>query len=179
MKICVLSGTPHKGGNTDRLLDAFLSGLAPGCSVDIYRAYDMSVAPCLGCGVCELAGECVHDDLAKLHDSLLESDVVVIATPVYYLSFPAPLKAIIDRMQRYFCAQQKGVNPLSSRRRRMILLAAAGAPSERGEVMRAQLRWVLPPLNAELAEIVVAADTDRVGVTQNTLDKCRDIASRL
>lgn len=29
-------------------------------------------------------------------------DVVVVATPVYGLSFPAPLKAVFDRTQQYY-----------------------------------------------------------------------------
>lgn len=36
--------------------------------------------------------------MAKLEDA----DAVIVATPVYNLSFPAPMKALFDRFQRYY-----------------------------------------------------------------------------
>ena len=51
--IVILSGSPRKGGNTDRLAAAFVEGAeAAGKSVTLFRVADMSIGGCRGCGYC-------------------------------------------------------------------------------------------------------------------------------
>ena len=46
--------------------------------------------PCLGCGHCGMDGECVQkDDNIIIKETLLESDMVVFVTPIYYFGMSA------------------------------------------------------------------------------------------
>ncbi len=99
-KVLILSGSPRKNGNSDILCDEFLKGAcAAGHSVEKVRVADKKIAPCLGCYHCAShGGECVHnDDMKELMQKIIEADVLVLASPVYFYSICAQLKAVIDR----------------------------------------------------------------------------------
>lgn len=100
MKITVITGSPHKNGTSALLTDRFIEG-AKEAGHDVFRfdAAFESVKPCLGCDHCGIGRrECVHDDaMNKLNPKLLEADVVVFVTPLYYFGMSAQIKTVIDR----------------------------------------------------------------------------------
>lgn len=58
----------------------------------------MKVGGCRGCYGCVTKGECVfRDDFDKIAADLQDADGIVIASPVYWYTFPAQIKAVIDR----------------------------------------------------------------------------------
>jgi len=98
--ILILSGSPRKNGNTDRLVAAFKeSAEAEGKSVTVFRTADLTIAACLGCSHCaDGNGNCVHkDDMGAILDVFRTADAVVFASPVYWFSVSAQLKLAIDR----------------------------------------------------------------------------------
>ena len=99
--IVVLSGSPRKGGNTDKLAAAFVEGVqSAGKNVTLFRVADMKIGGCLACNGCEKEGVmCVQkDDMLKILDALLCADALVFASPVYYFSVSAQIKLAIDRI---------------------------------------------------------------------------------
>ena len=94
----VLFSSPHKDGHTKKLLEAFLDGLKGKDwqvkSLDICK---VNIHPCIACGYCQKADGCAFRDLDEFDRDLRACDLLLIATPVYNLSFPAQLKAVIDR----------------------------------------------------------------------------------
>lgn len=99
-KVLILSGSPRKGGNSDILCDEFLRGAREaGHQVEKVRPTEKKIAPCLGCYYCAShGGECVRrDDMADLLQQMIDADVIVLASPVYFYSINAQLKAVIDR----------------------------------------------------------------------------------
>ena len=99
-KVLILSGSPRKGGNSDILCDEFMKGAAEsGNEVEKIRVAAKKIAPCIGCYHCsDHAGECVYkDDMAEILQKMIDADVLVLASPVYFYSIDAQLKAVIDR----------------------------------------------------------------------------------
>lgn len=99
-KVLILSGSPRKGGNSDLLCDEFMRGAeSNGNCVEKIRIAEKKVAPCLGCYYCaDHGGECVRkDDMAEILQKMIDSDVLVLSSPVYFYSIDAQLKAVIDR----------------------------------------------------------------------------------
>lgn len=99
-KVLILSGSPRQGGNSDLLCDEFLRGAQEaGHAVEKIRVASKNIAPCSACYYCRShAGECVHkDDMAELLQKIIDADVLVLASPVYFYSICAQLKAVIDR----------------------------------------------------------------------------------
>ncbi len=99
-KILILSGSPRKGGNSDTLCDEFLRGaMESGHQVEKICVATKKVHPCIACYHCrETGGECVFkDDMAEILQKMIDADVLVLASPVYFYSIDAQLKAVIDR----------------------------------------------------------------------------------
>lgn len=99
-KILILSGSPRKGGNSDLLCDEFMRGAKEaGNDVTKINIASKKIAPCHACYFCrEHGGECVcKDDMAEILQAMIDADVLVLASPVYFYSIDAQLKAVIDR----------------------------------------------------------------------------------
>ena len=100
MNILILSGSPRKGGNTELLVEAFVKGATEHHHVEIVSVCDYKVNPCLGCNACfKTNGICAQkDDMAFIYEKMSQTDMLVIASPVYFYGISAQLKAIIDRL---------------------------------------------------------------------------------
>ena len=99
-KVLILSGSPRNGGNSDSLCNEFMKGAKEaGNEVEKIRVAAKKIAPCSGCYYCrDNGGKCVHkDDMAEVLQKMIDADVLVLASPVYFYSIDAQLKAVIDR----------------------------------------------------------------------------------
>lgn len=108
--ILVLTGSPRRNGNSDLLADAFIKGAqAAGHTVTKYETGLKNIGGCKACNQCYSKGQaCVFgDDFNALAPLMEQSDVLVIATPMYWFSFPAQLKAALDKMYAFLVAGRK------------------------------------------------------------------------
>lgn len=97
--ILVISASPRKGGNSDVLCDEFIKGAQQaGHKTEKIFLRNFKVNYCKGCGVCNSTHKCVQkDDMAEIMDKMVNADVIVFATPVYFYTMDAQLKTLIDR----------------------------------------------------------------------------------
>ncbi len=97
--VLILSGSPRKGGNSDLLCDEFMKGaIESGNKVVKINVADKNIAPCRACYACKGTGKCaIKDDMADVLQAMIDADVLVFASPVYFYSIDAQLKALIDR----------------------------------------------------------------------------------
>ena len=105
--ILVLMGSPRKHGNTDQMTDEFIRGAQEaGHQVEKICLKDWKINGCLGCGACQRnGGACVQkDDMSDIYKKWLAADVVVLASPVYFYTWSAQIKAVLDRT---FAIEQK------------------------------------------------------------------------
>ena len=132
VQVLGISGSPHRHGNTETLLDSFLDGARnAGADVEKVVLKDLHYSPCLGCNACHKTGICVvKDDAVALLDHILEVDCIAVASPIYSMGITAELKGLIDRAQyvwaqkfilktRYFSNEQ-------IRRHKGIFISTAG-----------------------------------------------------
>lgn len=99
-KVLILSGSPRKGGNSDTLCNEFARGAADaGNEVEKIFVAEKKIAPCSGCYFCKNhGGQCVfNDDMGDILQKIIDCDVLVLSSPVYFYSISAQLKAVIDR----------------------------------------------------------------------------------
>lgn len=97
--VLILSGSPRKNGNSDVLCDKFAEGASQaGHRVEKIRIAEKNIGYCRGCYACKNTGECaIKDDMAEILQKMIDADVLVLASPVYFYSIDAQLKAVIDR----------------------------------------------------------------------------------
>lgn len=104
-KIVLLTGSPRRIGNSQTMADSFAAAAEKlGAEVVRFDTAHMNVAPCLACEACAKNGKCfVDDDFASIARELEQADGVVFAAPVYWFTFPAQIKAVIDRLFSLCC----------------------------------------------------------------------------
>lgn len=98
-KILVLTGSPRRHGNSNYLAERFIEGAQEaGHSVVRFDCAQHKISPCLACNSCGMNGPCVQkDDFELVRQHIIEADIIVFATPMYYFGFSAQLKTVIDR----------------------------------------------------------------------------------
>lgn len=98
-QILIISGSPRKGGNSDLLCDEFARGAQEnGAEVEKVYLKDLKINFCNACYGCRNTGKCVQkDDMEELLRKMINSDVIVLATPVYFYSVDGQMKTMIDR----------------------------------------------------------------------------------
>lgn len=97
--IVILSASPRKNGNSDILCHQFMKGATDaGNQVELISLYDKNIGFCRACYACFKTGKCVlKDDMAEILDRIQAADVLVVATPTYFLTMNGKLKNTIDR----------------------------------------------------------------------------------
>jgi multimeric flavodoxin WrbA len=102
MKVIGIDGSPRKNGNTEKLLRKVLAGAeAAGGGTEYLKLADLAINYCLGCGSCRASGECViQDDMDHVVESIQQSDVIVLGSPVYAWQVSGNTKVFMDRICR-------------------------------------------------------------------------------
>lgn len=110
MKVLAISSSPRIGGNSDVLCDQFIKGASDaGHSTQKINLAKMDISPCIACYGCRNTHHCMkRDDMEPILQELIDAEVVVLATPVYFYSMNAQMKRMIDRcLPRYQEIQNK------------------------------------------------------------------------
>lgn len=123
VKILGIVATPIQEGNTRFIVEeALKAAQSEGCvETELLHLENYRIEPCVGCDGCmrrihkiqkEVGLEVVpvpikayncgiKDDMEILHQKLVESDGVILGTPVYIGSVPGQLKIFIDRCRTF------------------------------------------------------------------------------
>ena len=104
LKVLGILGSPRRGGNSETLLDRALAGATDaGAGTEKLHPASLRIAGCTECDDCYSLGECsTADDMDIVYAALERADRIIIASPIFFMSFPSQLKAMIDRTQRYW-----------------------------------------------------------------------------
>ena len=136
MNILVITGSPHKKGSSALLADNFISG-ATEAGHTIFRFDTMFhvTQPCLACNYCRRnAGKCMQeDDRDLIWDRLVNADMIVLVTPIYYFGMSAQLKKVIDR---FYAINEK----LRSHPKKAVLLATCADDDTAFDALRAHYK---------------------------------------
>ncbi len=103
-KILVLAASPRHGGNSSLLADAFIKGAeAAGRETVRVDTADRKIGGCIACDTCWSTGYActVEDDFRSIEPLMESCDTLVIATPIYWYTFPEQIKGLIDRLYAY------------------------------------------------------------------------------
>lgn len=95
MKTVAIVGSPRKDGNCDILVNKLLEKIDGEKS--IYYLNELDIGFCKACQACQ-KGDCVKDDDArKIITEMLEADLFIFSSPIYYGQMSGQTKTLIDR----------------------------------------------------------------------------------
>jgi multimeric flavodoxin WrbA len=101
-KTLILNGSPRREGNTSFLVERLKKYVErSGNEVKILFLNDYKIKPCRGCFWCyrEFPLKCIQSDVMNdLYPIILDTDVLIFASPVYWFNYPAQLKLLVDRL---------------------------------------------------------------------------------
>ena len=169
MKVLGLFGSPRKGGNTEILLEEALKG-AEREGAEIERLYlsDLKITPCTECHGCDSTGDCVIvDEMQKIYPKLLEADVIILASPIFFYGVTAWAKTLIDRSQALWAKKYLVNDPAMGKRgkRRKGFFISVGATKGQkvfeGAIMT--VKYFFDALNTEYTGELVYRGVDGKG----------------
>ena len=101
MKILVLNGSPRPNGNTAGMVKTFRQAAeGHGHQVKMFNVCKMNIKGCLACEYCHGKGhgQCVQkDDMQEIYAELNDTEMLILAAPIYYHGISGQLKCVIDR----------------------------------------------------------------------------------
>jgi multimeric flavodoxin WrbA len=144
MKIVAVLGSPRPQGNSSTLARAFLKVAGErGAEITEYLLNQMNFQGCQGCGACKTKSDtCIlEDDLAPVLNAVKASDLLVLASPVYFGDLSGQMKCFFDRTYSY-------INPDFSSRvppgksAVLVLTQANPDPAQFGDIFPRYERWL-------------------------------------
>jgi multimeric flavodoxin WrbA len=102
-------GSPRKKGNTHILVSRILEGAAAeGAAAETLFLGDLNIRECDGCHVCWKGRQCTKkDDMNAIYPKIIQSDIIVFGTPVYWYGPTALMKCFIDRFVYFNCPENR------------------------------------------------------------------------
>ena len=160
MENFIIYGSPNKNSFTMELLRQTEGKNIENCY--FYNCFESAVKPCDGCGFCKTADGCKFNDLNVFFNNFKEAKRVVLAFPIYNGSFPAPMKALIDRFQQFYNARfYKNMCPPIEGEREVTLIITAGSKNDILPLITAQLKPLFTICGCKLKKAVMLLGTDQ------------------
>jgi len=135
IKVLGISTSPRNKGNSDLLLRRALAGSeSAGASTEYIHLIDYNVSPCIECNACYATGLCkVQDDYQQLLKRILDTDRLIFATPIFFMTVCAQAKMLIDRCQCLWAHKYVLKKELFTpgRDRRAMVIAVGGSRSRK------------------------------------------------
>lgn len=160
-KIVVINGSLRVRGNTDTLLASLMDGIGgTNVTVTSHVLRDKRIQDCRGCNHCFEHGRCaLKDDMQEIHDDLRSSDLLVLASPLYWWGVTGVMKTFIDRLYLYYpCSNAKMI----AGKKAIIITPMHVSVAEFGEkVYRSEIepltmsyRYILGRLGVEIVDMM-------------------------
>ena len=164
MKIIILEGSPNTHGSSNMLADHFIRGAEEaGHTVKVIDAAHADIHPCTGCIHCGYEGPCVQkDDVETFRKDILEADMMVFVTPLYYYGMSAQLKTLIDR----FCAFNSSIQ--RKHMKAALLTAAWNSDGWTFDALEAHYKTLVRYLNLKDMGMVLGKGCGTPSMTQRS-----------
>lgn len=163
-RILILVGSARHEGNTLKLAEAFAEGAQQ--STDIVTISDLNIHPCHACDYCfaSAGNQCAqHDDMNLIYEKMKHTDVLVLASPIYFFGISAQLKCLIDRLHNPI-RQQFPIKQLG------LLLVAGSSRPYMFETTKKQFEIALNHFGKESIGIITVSGVRAPGDIDNQPD---------
>ncbi|MCK9323429.1 MAG: flavodoxin family protein [Candidatus Methanomethylophilaceae archaeon] len=131
MKVTIFNGSPRKQGNTSEFTNAISKKLIEkGVKTEEIMLYTGDIRGCSHCGACQkkrLPSHCmIMDDMQSLYQMFLDSDLVILATPIYMWQFTPCTLAFMNRLHCLCESTDFSYNDMKGKKMAVILTMGDG-----------------------------------------------------
>ena len=182
-KLVVLKGSPKENGNSSTLANQAIQGAKDsGAEVEEFFLQNMDINACDACDFCKglEGGNCiVEDDMQQIYPKLIAADAILLASPVYWFTISAQLKACIDR---WYALEGPEGYLLAGKRFGLVLAYGDSDPFNSGAVNAIRtIQDMCSYLEADLVGVVYgsAPDPGDIKKLPETLQKAYALGGKL
>lgn len=169
MKTVAIVGSPRKEGNCDILVNELVEKLEG--DKQIYFLQDLDMKYCIACQKCQ-NGPCImDDDINKIIDEMMEADLFVFSSPIYYGQMSAQAKTLIDRFY------QVSQNPNKSLKgTKVVQIFTQASPSDAYDsYIESMIAMPFGYMGMEVIDTVIAKGTMQKGDYDELSDAIKQI----
>ena len=188
MKVLALAGSPHRPSNSEALMQAAIEGASETGEAEVhtFQVARMTISPCRACGGCSKTGECViRDDMQRIYPLLRGAERLIIASPIFFGSVTAWLKAVFDRCQACWSEKyvvKRLVEPRPPGRKGLFISTCGTRIPTMFDGALAVIRPTFHVLDVGLSGTVLVNGIDSVGDVWSrpeTLEQAREAGRKL
>ena len=180
LKVLGLFGSPRRGGNTELLLEETLKGAeTEGAEVDRIHLADFTITPCKECHGCDQTGNCVIlDDMEKIYPKLIEADIIILASSIFFYGITAWAKALIDRSQAIWARKYLLKDPSmgkGGRKKRGFFISVGATKGQKvfeGAILTA--KYFFDALDMPFSHHLTYGNIDKKGALLEHPDLCEE-----
>lgn len=126
MTITIINGSPNAKGTCSRIIESLQSRIDPDNHVTAFNLNTMNIHGCQECFACRNAKSdtCFYkDDVSAALEKVKTTDVLILASPIFYGDVTAQAKCFIDRTWAYFGRNGQTATHLKQNRKIVFLLS--------------------------------------------------------
>ena len=165
MKVTCINGSARNNGSCNYLVDSFVKSITENSNAEIvkYCVGDADLHFCKGCKKCYIDGTCVqNDDVQKIVNDILTSDIVVIAAPSYWADVPAQLKTLIDRTTPYGDTNPNRILKAQKPIKGIAIAVRAGVREQENELILNAIEHYYGHLGIDTVKRISITQTDKL-----------------
>lgn len=137
MKVVAINGSARKNGNSATMLRNAVNGAREaGAKTKLVNLYSLEYKGCTGCVQCKLLngksfGRCAQrDDLTAVLEETIDSDVLLMASPIYFNDVTGELRSFLERLWFPAITYTKERTLLYPKRIKVGMIFTTNAPSD-------------------------------------------------
>jgi multimeric flavodoxin WrbA len=165
-RILGISGSPVKKGNVETLLDRAVEGLpAKNIEREVVHLSGLKIQDCIHCNFCltkQTPGKycSLKDDAQVVFEKAEAADIIVLASPVYFMRTSARMAAMLDRLRVFAFG-----NLTAGRMKNKIGVSMAAAWARNGGLETTHLTHILAFLILEMIPASVHQGVSPLGAS--------------
>ncbi|MBW1962210.1 MAG: NAD(P)H-dependent oxidoreductase [Deltaproteobacteria bacterium] len=172
MFVLGFQGSPRRGGNTNFLLSKFMEAAGQsGAKTHSIFVDKKNIVPCKEYTVCEKKGFCpIDDDMThEIYPLIRKADIIVVATPIFFYSTTAQMKALIDRCQLFWARKYrlKLTDPGQGTRQGFLLAIGATKGKNLFEGLKLTMTYFFDAVSAKYAGSLTYPGIEKPGDMKN------------
>jgi multimeric flavodoxin WrbA len=154
--ILVINGTTRGNGNTDTIIDKMIAGFIDAdanMKIKLIELRKKKIADCIGCYKCYKEDTCsLMDDMSDVHEEIKKSDLIVLASPLYWWGVTGLMKTFIDRLYFYYSAYN--ANIIAGKKVLVVTTMAVSEIEPEADPLKEFYRLIFKRLKVNLVDMV-------------------------
>ncbi|MCK4863674.1 MAG: flavodoxin family protein [Dehalococcoidales bacterium] len=176
MKVLGIMGSPRIKGNSDLLLDEALKGAqSQGAEAEKIVVDKLQIAPCKEYYGCLKDGNCViRDDMDDLYLKILDTDAIIVASPIFFYTVSAQLMLLISRCQALWARKYVLKNMDIPLKKGAFIAVGATKGEKLFDGPKLTIKYFFQAINAGYTEELLIRGVDKRGEIKEHPDALAD-----